>query len=481
MSLAALVPSHTGKSIYSTPPQSPNATYVYDPFVNLEDLLAIEKEADRKDVQYVSGHHVPTQKHANDLPEPNVKPEVLDKPAGREFLLLPVAVAEKEKELPPPPLPARPSSQPPDAAPVHDPKAPPELPARKKAVPSEQRSAVPPAVHEAKKERGSLKYTRDPQTLMAYLIPLPKPTYSANEEILPERFLVYTPPQPHLLKPAEGVKEPKKNWCKRKLQGEVQKAEKYDGKTLSWRGLHSKTTKAVVWALHRIKATDIVFLGRIRNKDVDEIVLVYPSWATQTIPEVHSEFIARVDRAKKRASKEAAISTILLPITLVIDTIAVVIWPFGGLFEVDAVWAYASIKGWNTSRVITKRLGLRESRFGKYGGTERDLRLRFHEDAQVDVLRRSLADACHKRNPQMFPSAGVPPTDTEIRNAIGWTPLVRGSTGGARVEGEMGWDDEEWQKAAFGADFRATMERGAISWGHWCKKFEKKPEKMLKK
>ncbi|KAI6715259.1 hypothetical protein JHW43_002236 [Diplocarpon mali] len=465
----ALVPSHTGKSIYSTPPQSPNATHIYDPFANPEDLPAIEEEADKKDVKHANGNHALKQQQTNNLPELKAKPELLDSgPLGREFSLLTMA---KEKALPP--LPARPSSRPSNPTPIRDP-PPPELPARTTPALSKQRTAVPPPkVSEDKEGRGTLKYARDPQTLIAYLIPLPKPKLSENEGRLPERFLIYTPPQPHLLKPAKGVKEPKKHWCKRKLQGEVQKAEKYDGKTLSWRGLHSKTTKGVVWAIHRIKATDIT--------EVDEIVLVYPNWATQTIPEVHSELIARVDRAKKRASKEAAISTILLPVTLAIDTVAVVIWPFGGLFEVDAVWAYASIKGWNTSRVITKRLGVRDSRLGKYGGTERDLRLRFHEDAELDMLRRYLADACHKKNPQMFPSAGVPPTDTEVRNAIGWKPVVRGSTGGARAEGETGWDDEEWQKTAFAADFKATMERGAISWGHWCTKFEKKPEKMLKK
>lgn len=214
---------------------------------------------------------------------------------------------------------------------------------------------------------------------------------------------------------------------------------------------------------------------------VDEIVLVFPSSVTHTIPEVRTEFIDHVTRTKKKATKEAAISTVLLPITLVIDTVAAIIWPFGGLFEVDAVWAYASIKGWNASRVITKRLGNRKSLFGKYGGKERDLFLEFRQDEKMEVLRRYLAEACHKQDPAMFDSAGVPPTELEVMKAIGWSPVIRGKTGGIREEGETGWADEEWQQMMFKEDFRATMEKGAGSWKKWCQKFEKNPAKALKK
>ena len=253
-----------------------------------------------------------------------------------------------------------------------------------------------------------------------------------------------------------------------------------------------------MWAVHKIRATDIVFLGRINNKgksnvssfesqpaneypEVDEIVLVFPSSVTLTIPEVRIEFIDQVTRTKKKATKEAAISTILLPITLAIDTLAAIIWPFGGLFEVDAVWAYASIKGWNTSRIVTKRLGDRKSMFGKYGGKERDLILHFQQDEKMDVLRRYLAEACHKKDPRMFDSAGVPPTELEVMKAIGWNPVVRGKYGDMRAEGETGWTDEEWQQVMFKEDFRATIEKGAGSWKKWCQKFEKNPDRALKK
>jgi hypothetical protein len=201
---------------------------------------------------------------------------------------------------------------------------------------------------------------------------------------------------------------------------------------------------------------------------------------TQTIPEVRDEFIAQISRTNKKAAKATAISAVLLPVTLVIDTFAAVIWPFGGLLEIDAVWFYASAKGWNTSRIITKRLGARESIFGKWGGTEKDLYLRFQQDQKIEVLRRYLAEYCHRKGPKMFDSAGVPPTETSVMSAIGWSRVRRGKTGGKRTEGETGWADEEWQSSEFKDDFRATMEKGAGSWVKWCKKFEKHPEKTLK-
>lgn len=214
---------------------------------------------------------------------------------------------------------------------------------------------------------------------------------------------------------------------------------------------------------------------------MDQIILVFPDSVTHTIPEVRDEFIAQITRTKMRAAKESAISTFLLPVTLIIDTFAAVIWPFGGLFEIDAVWCYAATKGWYTSRKMTKRLGVRESRFKEYGGTERDLFLRFHQDADLEVLRQYIAEACHKKNPSMFDSVGVPPTETEVAKAIGWKPVVRGKTGGKREEGETGWADEEWQRIVFADDLKDVAVKAARSWEHWGKKFEKKPDKALKR
>ncbi|KAF8856605.1 hypothetical protein BDZ45DRAFT_460062 [Acephala macrosclerotiorum] len=435
---APLVANHTGKTVYTTPEQSPSALNIHDPFSNLEGLNDIAEETnDEKEKSHTNGIYIPGQNGINAPAQEKGPPQVAQLPTSYEHIT--GSAAKKE----PPQVPPRPPSQPSNRVP----KPTPDLP--KRAAPSPLRQHItgrPLTIVEdvftsEEGGNGSLKYMREPQKLIAYLIPLPKPKLSKNtenEDALPERFLIYAPPQPHLLEPAKGVKEPKKHWCKRKLQEEVQKATKYNGKTSSLRGLHSKTKKGVVWAIRHIKATDIVFLGRIQNKEVNEIVLVYPSSVTHTIPEVRFEFIAQITRTKKKASKEAAISTILLPVTFTIDTFAAVIWPFGGLFEIDAVWAYASIKGWNTSRVVTKRLGARESIFRKYGGKEPALYLRFQQDEKMDVLRRYLAECCHKKDPKMFDSAGPPPTETQVMKAIGWSPVVRGKTGGERGEGETG-------------------------------------------
>ncbi|KAK0099345.1 hypothetical protein ONS95_006294 [Cadophora gregata] len=502
MSLSVLVPDHTGKSVYATPPQSPTEFPVHDPFANPENEngydpgLKDEQFKSSADAIYhlaqISANGSPPRASPPDIPSkipqrpperpaPTVeddKPSIPPRPVGREIPL----VSQSEKE--PPQLPARPPSQPERRAP----KPTPDLPTRAAPAPFKQRVTLPPpTIPEETREQvrdPALKYSRHPERLVAYLIPLPKPKLTKQLERadeLPERYLLYTPPRPHLLKPVKGVKEKKTHWGRRKLQEQVEQAKKYDGKTFSWRGLHSKTTRGVMWAIHRIRATDIVFLGRIENKEVNEIVLVYPNTVTHSIPEVRDEFIAQITRTKRRAAKETAISTFLLPVTLVIDTFAAVFWPFGGLLEIDAVWCYAATRGWYTSRKITKRLGARESRFKQYGSTERDLFLRFHQDPEIEVLQRYVAEACHKKNPDMFDSAGVPPTETDVAKAIGWRPVVRGKAGGMRAEGETGWADEEWQRVVFADDLKAVSERVAISWGHWGKKFEKKPDKALKR
>ncbi|KUJ06945.1 uncharacterized protein LY89DRAFT_372825 [Mollisia scopiformis] len=480
MSVGALVPNHTGKSVYLTPEQSPTALHIYDPFANPEGLDDLEDEkTDKSEDSLLKGAHQPGQNGTNAPTEKPGLPEAPPRPPGQGHS----GYFDLKKE--PPQLPLRSPNEP-----ARSLKPTPTPPTRAGPAPFRQRATIPPPTIDEDDsasedgKNGPPRYTRELHKLIAYLIPLPKPKLTKNtenEDSLPERFLIYTPPQPHFLKPAKGIKEPKKHWCKRKLQEEVQKAKKFDGKTLSLRGLHSKTTKGVVWAIHRIKSTDIVFLGRIQSEEVDEIVLISPTSVTHTIPEIRDEFVAQITRTKKKATKEAAISTFLLPVTLTIDTLAAIVWPFGGLFEIDVVWAYASIKGWNTSRIITKRLGARDSAFGKYGGKERDLYLRFQQDEKMEVLSKYLAECCHKKNPRMFDSAGVPPTEIEVMRAIGWTPVVRGRTGGERQEGETGWADEEWQSVVFEDDFKATMERGAGSWSKWCEKFEKKPEKMLKK
>ncbi|KAH7327423.1 hypothetical protein BKA65DRAFT_566892 [Rhexocercosporidium sp. MPI-PUGE-AT-0058] len=500
MSLPALVPNQTEKPIHKTSMQSPTKFHAHDPFANLEgqngydpglrdeefesstnaiNLLAqigangsapTKKSSPPEILQRPAGREIPPASTVD-----NEQPDLPPRPAGREMPLVPKPARES------PELPARPPSQ----GLRHAPKPTPELPARPTPARFKQRATIPPpTITEETTEQARdarLKYSRHPEKLIAYLIPLPKPNLSKHldrEDDLPKRYLLYTPPRPHPLKPAKGVKEKKRHMARRKIS---RTTKKYDGKTFSWRGQHSKTTKGVVWAVHRIRATDLVFLGRIQNKEVDEIVLVFPNTVTHTIPEVRKEFIAQITHTKRRAAKESAISTLLLPVTLIIDTFAAVIWLFGGLFEIDAAWWYTATKGWHTSRKVTKRLGTRESRFKEYVDTERDLFLRFHQDVDIEVLERYVAEACRMRNPAMFDSVGVPPTENEVAKAIGWKPVVREKIGVKREEGEIGWADEEWQRVCFVDDLKAVAEKGARNWERWVKWFEKKPDKALKK
>lgn len=205
-------------------------------------------------------------------------------------------------------------------------------------------------------------YTRDPERLIAYLIPLPPPSAKGQTLDVPQRYMIYTPPAPHLLKPTtvagSGAKEGKRHKAKRLVQQEVRKAKTYDGKTLSLRGLHYKAVRGCDRAVAAIKSPDITFLNRVPRKDVTELVLIHPAsvLVDHSPREVRDEVGAQLARTKKRAARDSIISTLLFPPSLVIDTLAAVVWPFGGLAEIDGVWMYASISGYLTARNVTRRM-----------------------------------------------------------------------------------------------------------------------------
>lgn len=170
--------------------------------------------------------------------------------------------------------------------------------------------------------------------------------------------MIYTPPAPHLLKPPQGQKEAKRHKCKRLAQEEVKKAKTFHGKTWSLRGLHSKTLRGVDRAVAAVKSADITFLNRIPRKQVTELVLVHPASVleNESPEDVHREFVAQLSRTKRRAAKHSVVSTALFAPAVAIDTFAVVIWPFGGLAEIDGAWMYASVSGYLTARSVSKRL-----------------------------------------------------------------------------------------------------------------------------
>ena len=270
-------------------------------------------------------------------------------------------------------------------------------------------------------------YTRDPHKLVAYLIPFPKPRlhpthahthahahahaqpHSASE--VPDRFLVYTPPPPPLTKPASGEKEAKGHLVRRKWQAEVREAKTSTAKGAGWKGVKSKATRGIDWAIGRTTSSGLDFLNRVggddkvlkdeKKKDKDkerneekhakeeeaararaqgeevqlgpdgladgdarpreevgltELVLVYPSTFRDSPEGMRKEFVESMMRTKSKAERDTILATGLLPVAFAIDILAMVIWPFGGLAEIDSVWAYASFRGAKVARSTTKRL-----------------------------------------------------------------------------------------------------------------------------
>lgn len=301
--------------------------------------------------------------------------------------------------------------------------------------------------------------------------------------------MIYTPPAPHLLKPL-GSKEGKRHKVKRVAQQEIRKAKTYEGKTLSLRGLHSKALRGVDRALAAIRSADVTFLNRVPRSQVDELVLLHPTsvLAAHAPSQTHDEFAAQLGRARRRAAEHSLLSIALFPLALALDTVAVVVWPFGGLAEVDAAWAWASVSGYLTARSLTRRLdvasmvtaplpsppsslrsggsgGRGENPFGeprarrdsrqvrfqedldeedeklRAGKRKRNpLKVRFVPDGAMATMESYFLEQCHRRNPRAFRSPGVPPTQTDVLSSIGWWPDRRGRAPGVEREGD--WEDE---------------------------------------
>jgi len=168
---------------------------------------------------------------------------------------------------------------------------------------------------------------------------------------------------------------------------------------------------------------------------LEEMLLVYPSTLPHSSDELRQEFVTSMMRSKSKAEKDAVIATGLIPVAACIDLLATLIWPFGGLLEIDSVWAYSSIRGAKTSRNVTKRL-TSSSIPGKH--EEDKLSLNFTPSPRLEVLQRYLAAKCHERDSNLYPSVGVNPTETEVLEAIGWFPSSKGGE-------EKNWEDEQWE------------------------------------
>ena len=366
---------------------------------------------------------------------------------------------------------------------------------------------LPPRRHSAHLDEDDLSnpvhYTRDPHKLVAYMIPFPKPLVKGVQTAgVPDRFLIYTPPPPPLIAPAEGVKEDKLHKVQRKWQEEVRIAKTSDAKTASWKGVKSKATKGISYVMSKTTSSNLDFVNRIpsgrptspgpdkhhddgkheadethKTVGLEEMVLVYPSSFQANPEQMRIEFVNSMMRTRSKAQKDAVIATGLLPVSAAIDILATFIWPFGGLLEADGVWAYSSIRGAKTARSVTKRL---TSTGAAHHETEEQemqgekLRLNFVQSPRLEVLYCYLAAKCVERDPSAFPRLGSRPTETEVLNAIGWAPSQDGSV-------TKNWEDEQWETEEVKEDMKMTLGKAAKEWDRWCQAFAKNPEKALKK
>ncbi len=187
---------------------------------------------------------------------------------------------------------------------------------------------------------------------------------------------------------------------------------------------------------------------------LDEMLLVYPSSMSSTPEKMREEFINTMLRSKSKAQRDAAIATGLLPVSLAIDVLLTFVWPFGGLLEIDSVWAYSSIKGAKTSRSVTKRL---TSSSSTSNHDEDMLHLNFTPSPRLAVLEQYLNSRCHQRDSSMFPSVGLSPSETEVLEAIGWFPSSKGGV-------ERNWEDEQWEISEVKDDLKSVMSKAAREW-----------------
>ena len=169
--------------------------------------------------------------------------------------------------------------------------------------------------------------------------------------------MIRTPPAPPFYhKPTDGKREGITHWTKRHWYKELREAKMRDppkGKTTKWKRLKWRGTKATAWGISKVKSSNLEFLNRIAGmqdqadsvaEDVysktispEEIILVYPPGIQGDHHAMQQEFIASMLRTKKKAYKDSILATLLFPPALVVDTIAVPVWPFCGLAEIDAV------------------------------------------------------------------------------------------------------------------------------------------------
>lgn len=376
---------------------------------------------------------------------------------------------------------------------LHQPVATPAIQDSNPASPGTTAGVPPQMVHPGYDEDISspIHYTRDPHKLVGYLVPFPKP-HIPDADKIPTRMMIYTPPPPPLTAPADGVKEDKMHKLQRKWQQEVRSAKESTAKVNSWKGVKSRATKGISWAMNQTTTSSLDFLTRVpgmssdkhaddgkddgdttkKTVGLEEMVLIYPATMNMTQDQLRQEFVETMMRTKSKAQRDAVIATGLIPVSACVDILATLIWPFGGLLEIDSVWAYSSIRGAKTARSVTKRL--HSSAENPSEQDEQKLKLTFVPAPRLDVLRQYLDGECHRRDAKVFVRPGSAPTPTEVLEAIGWAPS---QTGGETHN----WEDEQWETREVKEDIDQTMHKAAVEYDKFVKAWQKNPEKAAKK
>jgi hypothetical protein len=225
------------------------------------------------------------------------------------------------------------------------------------------------SVEEKENIDSPIHYSRDPTRLIAYLVPFPEPDLKHEKQgrVPPRRFLIYTPPPPPLVAPKEGEKKGKFHKVQRKWENEIREAKTNPQKVTSWKGAKGRVAKGVDKAMSWTKSSNLEFLNRVPNgkpndelavahdKHADdgvheedqtnstvalkEMVLIYPSTMSGSPEEIRAQFVDNMMKTKNKAEKDAILATGLIPVAFGIDILLTLVWPFGGLGEIDSVWA----------------------------------------------------------------------------------------------------------------------------------------------
>ncbi|BEJ18114.1 hypothetical protein CspHIS471_0703910 [Cutaneotrichosporon sp. HIS471] len=197
---------------------------------------------------------------------------------------------------------------------------------------------------------------------------------------------------------------------------------------------------------------------------LNEMVLIYPPTLHMTEDELKTEFVNSLLRTKSKAQRDTIIATGLLPVTLAIDWALVFVgWVFGGALEVDAVWLASSFRGAKTARSVTKRLT----------SSDADLKLTFKQSHRADLLQAYLAQRCYEADPNRFEAVKMAPSSYQVLDSIGWEAAGKYDA--------HNWEEERWERRQVEADLKTTMGKAAGAWRKWCDRYEKDPEKAVKR